>query len=67
MQLGNGAANALINKRVPVITVFIGDLRQCILQGLVAFLPLTVCLGTVAIQCSVFTLEFIHYMIDHLV
>jgi len=37
----------LINKQVPVITVFVGDLPECILQGLVVFLPLTVCLGMV--------------------
>ena len=47
MDGGKMSKQHLINKQVPVITVFIGDLRQCILQGLVVFLPLTVCLGTV--------------------
>jgi len=47
MDGGTVSKQHLINKQVPVITVFVGYLRQCILQGLVVFLPLTVCLGMV--------------------
>jgi len=57
MDGGTVSKQHLINKQVPVITVFVADIRQCILQGLVVLLPLIVSLGMVGRRYPMFSVH----------